>query len=137
MKLSKFKTDKSMETEGVWVDVADGLRLKVARIGNPAYKTHIRRLGKPHVNMIRHANQAVDLDVMDALTVKAMAANVLLDWEGLEDEDGNPIPYSVKKAEELMTDVPDFRAMVEGFASDAELFRTEEMTDAAGNSPDS
>lgn len=133
MKLAKFKTNQSLEQDGIWQDVADGLRIKVARIGNPRYKAYVRRMGKAQMSMAR-ATGDMDLDVLDALTVKALAKFVLLDWEGLEDDEGTAIPFSPEKAHELLTDVPDFRALVEGYAGNAQLFRDQELDETVENS---
>jgi integrase len=44
--LLRFKTDRTKEVEGVWVDVGGGLRFKVARMGNPQYEQYLMKRGR-------------------------------------------------------------------------------------------
>ncbi len=121
-----------MEQEGVWVD-AGGLKLRIARMGNPKYNEYARQLGKPHAMQIRHgAGDAAK--VLEDVIKKAMARHVLLGWENLEDDAGSPIPYSEAKAMELLTGFPDFYRMVLEFAQEAEHFKRQSREDAKGNS---
>ena len=43
-----YRTDETGEAEGVWIDWAEGTRLKVARLGNPAYQKRFQALPQPH-----------------------------------------------------------------------------------------
>lgn len=129
-KISQFKST-SAEVEGVWVDAGAGLRLKIARAGNAAYEKILTRLTRPHIQRIRQ-NTFPD-DEMKKLVWQAMGEAVLLDWENLDDEDGNPIPYSAEKATELITEHKDFRDMVAAYAQDATLFKAQLEEEAKGN----
>lgn len=44
LELSAFKTDPEKDKNGVWFDIRDGLKLKVARLGNERYQRKIREL---------------------------------------------------------------------------------------------
>lgn len=132
MKISTFKTNEQREQEGVWEDAGGGLRLKVARLGNLRYEEYLRQTGKPYARQMRHGT--VDNKVLEDLIRQAMARHVLLDWENLDDEQGNPIPYSHEKALELLTKYRDFHQMVLEIAQDARLFKEQDLEEARGNS---
>lgn len=132
MKISKFAMDGTLAQEGVWEDAGhDDLRVKVARMNNPRYREYLRALGRPLVR--RSRRNMLDFDAMEAMTQKAVARYVLLDWKNLEDDEGNEIPYSPDKAFEFFKAYPDFYEAVTEIANDVELFRAEDHEDAAGN----
>lgn len=131
MKISKFATDLELEESGVWVDIGEGARLRVARVGNPRYRKRLRELLAPHKRLVRIDKLPEDLS--DELVIKAFAETILLDWEGLEDDNGEPIEYSVEHAIELLTGLRDFRMMVAEIANEQEAFRREEQKEE-GNS---
>jgi hypothetical protein len=133
MKIGHFTTDARLEQDGVWVDVAQGLRLKVARLSNPRFLAFSRKISKPHQRQLR-------LGILDDATIRnlaalAMSRHILLDWEGLEDDRGQPIPYSADKAHELLKTVPDFYRLIEELAADADLFKQQETEELKGNLP--
>jgi hypothetical protein len=133
-KLSGIKTDPTKETSGVWFPVGNGARVLVARITSPKYEEYLRKLGKPYGRAIR-AGQ-IDNEAIEEITKKALAKHILLGWEGLENEDGTPIEYSLETAYKILTDpeYKDFYRMILDFAQDAEAFRNDAREEAAGNS---
>jgi hypothetical protein len=126
--ISQLKTT----TEGVWVDCGGDLRLKVARMGNPAYEEEIRKLAKPFMRQMRLGTMS--MEDMEGLAMKAVAKHIIQDWENLEDDSGEPIQFSKDKALELFNEYRDFYNIVKEVASEAEIFRSDEMEEAAGNS---
>lgn len=132
MKISALKTNRQSEVEGIWVDGPEGLRLKVARMGNPKYQAAVRRIGKPHARQLRQLT--ADTAIVEDVSKRAVAETILLGWENLQDNDGKDIPYSSQKAYELFNEVPDFYTMVCEYASDVQLYRDDAMQEAQGNS---
>lgn len=124
MKISRFATDLDLEESGVWIDIGDGAQLKIARVGNPNYQKVIRRLRAPYRAQIR--NKTLHEDLQDDLVIKAFAEAILLDWKGLEDDNGKAIKYSQENAYQLMKDLKDFRALVGEIALEGEAFRRAE-----------
>jgi hypothetical protein len=131
MKLSRFKMDNKKQLEGVWVDAGDGLRLRVARLGNEKYKAFLRTRGKSLAVQVRTGNFSQQ-EAME-LQQQAIAHTVLLEWTNLVEDDGAVIPYSPGKALELFRSHPDFLDLVTEFASDAALYRDQAVEDAQGN----
>lgn len=132
MDLLNLRTDLNKEQEGTWVDIGKGARLKIARIGNPAYKETFRRLTKPYQRQMRTGN--LPDEVAEKILARCLAESVLVGWEGLE-MDGEPIQYSRKAAMDLLMNpqLKDFRDLVTELANEVELFRQEEMEEAEKN----
>ena len=130
MKISNFKTDRTRETQGVWVDIGDGARLLIARLNNEHYKQVFLHVSRPYKAQVRTGTMQEDL--AEDLLCQCYSKAILLNWEGLQDDGGNEIPYSEEKAYELLKALPDFRALVEDFATTRELYRKEEL-EQAGN----
>ena len=55
--------------------------------------------------------QGVRVKVVDA-TISSNYNFPILDWEGVEDKDGNPIPYSKEKAMELLNSTDIMRPII-------------------------
>lgn len=130
----EFETDRDAESEGVWVDLGDGAKVKVARFNNPAHEKAVRRHQKPYKSIL-NTGRPLPKDVADEITIKTMVETILLGWEGMADRHGDPLPYTPASAERLLRDLPDFRNTVAGLALTAETFRLEALRDAEGNSP--
>lgn len=130
-KFSNLVTDKTKETDGVWLEPADGFRLKIARLGNTKYEEALNKAIKPYLKQIRIGKPNVP--EIEKATVKAIANYVLLDWEGLLDEKEQLIPYSPQKAEELLLESKDFQKLVLQLAQDSENFRRDLNEESAGN----
>jgi hypothetical protein len=133
-KLSFQKIDTKAEAEGVWTDYADGIRFKIARLGNPDYRAHLRKIGR--ANQIHVQQDLMDPEVMESFSKEAIAKHVLLDWENVEDDDGSKIPYSPDVGEKILKDPAYVRIFefVVAFAARAENYRTAAIGEALGNS---
>lgn len=121
MKISEFATDKTAEVEGVWQEIGLGAEVKVARAGNPKYTEYLRELSKPYRARLRRRD--IPQDIAEAITIKALAKYVLLDWKGITDDDENEIPYSVEVAEQYLREYDDFRELISILADDMTLFQ--------------
>jgi len=126
MDLSKYRTSKELTEEGVTIDLGDGLKVRLARIGNKKYNEALRRLTKPYQNAIR--NKTISDEVMERIVLEAFVGNVLISWSGLT-LDGADVPYSREKAIEILSnpEYVDFRNNLEALASEMESFRAAEV----------
>ena len=125
-----FGTNKTDEIEGKWNDIGDGIQILVARIGNPEYQKEFQRISKPHKRALRRGS--LNDEVAERLLTKVMAKNILLDWEGLE-EDGVAVPYSYENAIRILTEYKDLRDYVSDIANEMESFKAEEDEEAEKN----
>lgn len=131
MDLSQFRTDETSEEAGVWVEMGEGAKVRIARMYNRKYKQEFQKLMRPYRTQAR-TNTLPD-DVAEELLIKVMAATILLDWKNIF-LDGKEIPYSPANAEKMLTMFKDFRNIVSEYAQDMDLFRTAELEEAAKNS---
>jgi len=125
-----FATDEKKEVEGVWFDLDETSKVKVARRSNKAYQALISQLYERYKRILDQKNQAAR-DKSMQLTIEAMAKHLLVGWEGLT-SNGVPIEYSFEKAKELLA-VKDFRELVASFADDTEAFKAESQQEQLGN----
>jgi hypothetical protein len=81
--------------EPVWLDLADGVRLKVRPITTPAYAMIQARAEQVYEDWARHRAEAEGLDpedpslrrgLMRALMIKGLALYAVIEWEGVEEE---------------------------------------------------
>lgn len=138
MKLSALKVDAGKVENGAWVDSIpqmEGVRLKVRGTRNSDYRKLQQRL----INAVPRKKRAagnIEPDVQDQIAAQCLLTCCLLDWEGIEDENDQPIPYSKDKAREFLT-MPEYRAFLDGVIWAASVVGEEEETEreeAAGNS---
>ncbi len=130
--LSGFKYDKGKETDGVWFTTLEGLKLKIARIGNPNAVRMTRKLTLENVRALKRDKSG---DLLMELACKVHAKHVLVDWKDLlEDDEVTLIPYSSKKAEELLSAYPAFLEEVLEYASRDDEYRAELVEAAVKNS---
>lgn len=136
MELNDQKIDLVKLEEGDWVDKipeADGLRLKVRGAENKAW----RRMQDKLINAVPRKRRINGLEPedRDRITAQLLLNTALLDWDGLH-MDGQPIPYSKEKAQELLTD-PQwvvFRNAVSYAANVVATQRQADIEDDVGNS---
>jgi len=118
------------QTEGRWVPYVEDIEFLIARWNNPAHRSKQHKLSKPHLRQIRKQNTKVG----EQVARKAMVGTVLLDWKNIEDN-GEPIPFSVEKALEYMTD-PAYEHLytfILGEAMDDEAYMADVIEESAGN----
>lgn len=125
----KFATDRRKEEEGVWHDMGDGSRIKVARVGNPRYTRLLTERSRPHQRAA--TLNTLSEDVAQRIVTEVEGRTVLVDWEGMCDAAGNSLPYSCETAQKLLVDLPEFRRFVLDLAGDVSYYRPDPDTDPA------
>jgi hypothetical protein len=71
--------------------------------------------------------------VIEKLLREVYAETVVLDWENVEDADGNPMPFNAANAVKLFTDLPDLFRDIQEQSQRSALFRAELLEREAGN----
>jgi hypothetical protein len=110
MKMSELAVDADRQENGAWVDdIPDvqGLRLKVRGSNNADW----RRLQAKLMDAVPRKKKIggrIDPDEQDRVISSCLLNCCLLDWDGLEDDDGKPIPYSKQMAIKLLNE-PEYR----------------------------
>jgi len=120
--IHSIMTDLEKEQKGVWVNFAEGIRLKIARAGNPDYNKLLRELSKPYIKEIREGT--ADDNVNKDILMKVRSETILLGWENLDGDEG-AILYSAQTAYEFFKDpsLKDFYNFVIIESENMDLFR--------------
>lgn len=128
-----FKSDVERERSGIWLDYGDAGEFLVARAGgaNKAYEKALNRISKPHRRAIEA--EAIDNDKAFDLMKQAFAEAIVMDWRGVTDEQGNPIPFSKEKCLWLLRELDDLFHALREDAHKAALYRASLREEAAGN----
>lgn len=103
MKLEKIDVEKL--EQGAWVDnipEMGALRLKTRGSNNRDWRRLQNKLIAAVPRQKRMAG-SMDPDEFDRITAILLRDTALLDWDGLEDLDGKPLPYSKEQAFEYLT----------------------------------
>lgn len=109
MKLSAFKVDTNKVEGGQWVrKIPDfpGIAFKVRGFSSQIYRKAISVEMDQYSRIERMSG--LSADQQSDVQAKAMAEAGILDWSGIEDEDGKPLPFSKDAALVYLTD-PDYR----------------------------
>lgn len=140
--INLIRTDGEKELKGVWVDFAEGIRLKIARSGNDAYNKLLRELSEPHIDLIRAESLKPENEQSEeykklnaAIMVEVRATTILLDWEAIEDENDETVEYSLGQAMEYFRDpsLKDFYVFVRIQSQNIDNFRKEAIDKAVKN----
>jgi hypothetical protein len=130
--INDIKTDINKEVEGVWVDFASGIRLKIARARNPKYTELLQSLVEPIKLEVR--NGKIDAEKFAEILFEVRAKTILLDWKNIE-ENGVEVPYSSEKAMEYFKnpELKDFYNFVIIISENADQYKKKLIEDAEKN----
>lgn len=119
-----YKLEETVKS-GVWRTLKSGLRVRVASIRTPSYKTCIHRLRKQYADLIR----SNDEKTIKLITCKAMAETILLDWDNATDPDGNPIPYTPEVGEQMLAKYEIFMEDISSISSTDDNYLAEQTVE--------
>ena len=136
-KLSILKTDTDLREQGYEFCYALDFYITVSCMPNPQVTEYVRK----RTNILRRGARSRELDGEQLMQVtrEAMAKHVVLDWRGLEDDEGQPIDYSWQKALEIFgdPDCQDIYSVISEVAANQANFRKDEEEESLGNSSSS
>jgi hypothetical protein len=110
VKLSEIKVDPAKIEAGAWVDGIpefEGVRLKVRGLGCKEQQKLSRALFDA-IPRSRRPKGKVSQEDQDRILDRCLHEVILLDWDGLQNDDDTPMPYDKAKALTFITD-PAFR----------------------------
>lgn len=125
----RYKTDKSLEEQGVWVALGDGIEIKVARMSSERSQAVRRRLEKPYAKIRNNLPE----DIVEKLIIQQLAEAVLLDWKGVDGEDGKPLECSIPNKVKVLTEYKDFTNDVITCSAEKETFKAQATEEVAKN----
>ena len=131
--IERIKSDVQKEDNGVWIDFEVGIKLKIARARNFAYRELMQKLVEPYRKDIREGE--IDLEVIQTILKQVRAKTILLDWENIEDKNGKTIKYSPEQTQAFFDDpeLRDFYTFVILASENMEHFKKELVEDSEKN----
>lgn len=126
--LKSFQTNKTAEEQGVFVDIADGVSVKVKRFNNEKAQAYLEQLRRPY----RSFRDGVPAKALEEILRKVTAKEVIADWKGVTDENDVEVKFSPDAAEKLFEKFPDFYRAVVDLSTAKEVFLAAEV-DAVKN----
>lgn len=120
-----YKSDSSLETEGIWFRVSEETRFLVKRFGGSNSKPVQAALAKYHKPYARLIEKGT---IADATLKKIMAETFvsacLIDWEGVV-IDKKDTPFDKDIAVKFFTQLPDLLEDLWAYATSGENYREE------------
>ena len=120
-----YAVDKTAAEEGKWMVTQEGMDVKVAKLGCPAFVAEVTRLQKPHLALLR-SNSPEAEKLNKEITIKAMAKTILFDWKA--ESDGQPVPYTYELGVEAFKEFDEFYADVSLLSASRNNFKTEDVS---------
>lgn len=120
-----FGTVKQYEEEGVTIDLGVA-KFKIRRAGGGN-----RRYGVAMAAKLRPHRRALDAgvlseDVSKQILLEVYFETVVISWEGVTDENGNPLEYNFENFKKVMNDLPDLWLVIIREAETLKNFQAEE-----------
>jgi hypothetical protein len=133
IKMSSLFVDQAKADDGIWQSVGPfEVKIRFAAASNKAFQKKMEELTRPH-------RKAIELDALPAdlsleLAQRCYAETVVVDWRGLADDAGNPLPYSVESCMSLFKGNPNIYKAVVSLAGDDAIFRRAVLEEQGKNS---
>ena len=125
-----YGSDKNLERDGVWykaMTLEDGREVKflLARMGgsNKRFEIASENAAKPYRRSIR--KDTIKAEQAKAVAMQAFINGCLLDWENVEDMDGEVLSYSKENARKLFEMLPDLYDDLIDIATSREVYAAE------------
>ena len=133
MKLSdRYAFDKSAFEEGTWVPLGDGMAVKVRSPQSAHSKAIRRKLEAPHAALTRNGRELPD-DIAETILLQQMAQSLIIDWKGIENDDGTPLEATPENIEATLRKYPFFRDDVGMVLANRDTFKTRTTEADLGN----
>ena len=104
----RFKTDKSLEMQGIECYLEDGVVFICKRFGGSNQVNVSKALAKyhtPHIAKIKAGT--LTQEMLDEIDAKVFTEACVLNWRGVLDDAGKEIPFSFDACVEILKDMPE------------------------------
>lgn len=125
MDILTLAKDPNLANGGVWHNLDETTRIKVAKLNNPRFLEAVRaRIEEAKTNGVGELTE----DEKERITLEAMAEGVLVDWEGFT-LGGEEYPYSYENALKLLSapQLADLKETVSRLSIGDEIFRSQQV----------
>lgn len=136
MSLSRaFNTDRDLEEQGKWFKDVLGdktnVDLKIRRMSSEAVVKFQQECIQQ--NRYRMKEGKFSEEVSNEILIETLSGSVLVDWAGVTDEDGADVPFSVEAAKKYITELRDFKLLVNALANNMDAYRRGVEADTSKN----
>lgn len=130
-----YETDADKEN-GAGVDLDFGklgvITINRAGGANKRFQRAVAELQQDYQDQI--SNDAIEDDEGFERLARVYAKTVLVGWKGIKGRDGKPLTFNEKNVVKLLTDLPDFFAVIRARAMEVATFRKKQAEQTAKNS---
>lgn len=130
--LEGYVTDKEVEsTVGVWLPPFPGeRRFRVLRAGgsNHKFARAFQQAIKPHRRQMDKGT--LDTETTDAIMREVYAKHIVIDWEGIKDENGVAVPCTPENVQAFFVAFPEIFGDVISYATEMATFSIENLEEA-------
>lgn len=121
-----FGTDKDAEKKGVWLVYGTaGIRVRRAAKSNRRYKVTLEEKLAPYRRLLESGVTRTDdatERALERVMMEVYAESIVTEWRGIEDPEGNELPFTTENFIKVMTDLPDLWDDVRRGAGEMDLF---------------
>lgn len=113
-----FKTDETMESEGIWCLLREGVGFRIKRFGghnSTPVKKALAKYYKPFAHQVEKGT--LDPKKEREIFTRVFVEACITDWKGIE-IDGEAKPFSNADCVKLLVKFPDLYEVLEKFALD-------------------
>ncbi len=133
-----YGSNPDFENDGVWYKATtteDGREVKflLARMGgaNKRYEIAAENAAKPFRRSIR--KDTIRSEKAREINMSAFVNGCLLDWQNVDDENGEPIEFNKVNASALLKKLPDLYEDLVDIATSREVYAEEGVEEDSGN----
>ena len=95
-----YSFDREAFESGTWVQIGNGISVKVRSPQSAHSKAIRRKLEAPYAALTARGKELPD-DVAENILIKQLSESLIVDWKGIEGDDGEPLeatPENIEKA---------------------------------------
>jgi hypothetical protein len=136
-----YETDTKVEKEGVIVEYAPGIEIRIARAGgaNKKFAKVMTRLARPHRRAIQ--TNSISEEILTNMFITAYAQTIVLDWKGFtkdlithDDADAEiELDFNQENVEAVLHAQPNLFKDIQETADNIAVFRAEILESDSGN----
>jgi hypothetical protein len=117
-----YAFNRTLFEDGAWIDIGNGISVKLRSPQSAHSKAIRKKLEAPYAALTRGGRELPD-DIAETLLIKQLSQSLIIDWKGIEDEDGLPLKATPENIEAALRNFQFFRDDVGGVLANRETFR--------------
>jgi hypothetical protein len=119
-----YAFDKAAFEEGVVVALGNGITVKVRSPQSAHSRATRKRLEAPYAALTRGGRELPE-DIAENLLIQQMSQSLIMGWDGIEDDNGKPIPATPTNIEAVLRKYQFFRDDVGGVLANRDTYKAQ------------